>query len=271
MTLWRTIAGDSEAEAQRLGPLHAPEVLLRDDVPWHRLQAAVLDQEDLLAHVLQEADVVRCDHHSVWVMAQLLGEPSPSLEVQVVRGFVQEQELRLEPQSLGQLDLHAPTCREVLHRRVQRRCVSSPAANVCRAAETQSEQHAADLVRRPPPAAQLHPDLLQPAARLARAIRGGAGAKARRCQALLQAELLPDELLPTPLGAQHLVEDAAGEGGRERLAAEDVRAPGGWARDATIGNQPQQRALPTAARTREAVASASPGRRKLARGSVALH
>mmetsp|Transcript_114888 Transcript_114888/g.371294 ORF Transcript_114888/g.371294 Transcript_114888/m.371294 type:complete len:261 (+) Transcript_114888:601-1383(+) len=97
------VARGGEAEVQGLRALHAREVLLRDDVPGHRFDLAVLDPEDLPAHGVQEDDVVGHDDRRVRVLIDLLLEPLLGGEVQVVRRLVEEEEVHGSQGQRGQL------------------------------------------------------------------------------------------------------------------------------------------------------------------------
>mmetsp|Transcript_92853 Transcript_92853/g.286655 ORF Transcript_92853/g.286655 Transcript_92853/m.286655 type:complete len:322 (+) Transcript_92853:868-1833(+) len=107
--------GDLEAETQGAPPLHPDEVFLRHRVARQCLQLAVLDPENLATGGVQEFNVVGHDYGGVRVLCQPLLEPPERLEVQVVGRLVKQQQLRLQPECLCQLNLHAPSAGELAH------------------------------------------------------------------------------------------------------------------------------------------------------------
>ncbi len=67
---------------------------------------------------VEEVAVVRHENHGVGIRAQVLLEPVARIEIQVVRRFVEEQEIRAAEQQLGQGDPHLPAAGERLGRTI---------------------------------------------------------------------------------------------------------------------------------------------------------
>ena len=68
---------------------------------------------------VHEGAVVAHEQHGTVVAREELLEPLDALEVQVVRGLVEQQQVRVAKQQLGQGDAHLPATGEVLGRLVE--------------------------------------------------------------------------------------------------------------------------------------------------------
>ena len=78
-------------------------------VPPH---AAVPEFEDSGDHLVQELAIVGDDHDSARVIAEIALEPDQRLEVEVVRRFVQHQEVGLLNEQTGEVGAHHPAAGE---------------------------------------------------------------------------------------------------------------------------------------------------------------
>mmetsp|Transcript_65339 Transcript_65339/g.202544 ORF Transcript_65339/g.202544 Transcript_65339/m.202544 type:complete len:316 (-) Transcript_65339:175-1122(-) len=254
------VARGGEAEVQGLRALHAREVLLRDDVPGHRFDLAVLDPEDLPAHGVQEDDVVGHDDRRVRVLIDLLLEPLLGGEVQVVRRLVQQQKLGLQPQGLGQFDLHAPTSRQLLHGPVDLRSTTRALLSRGprpRPAEAQGEQDATDLVCGALPSLQLALQLRDLPVGL-QGLRRALRVVPEALEGLLQRSLPRQQLGPPGVRAEYLLHCAVLRRHGGQVLAHQQHLPRGRRGDAAFRDQAQQGALPATVRPDDAVARAAP-------------
>ena len=71
-------------------------------------------------HAVQEVAVVRDDDHRAVVGGEEVLEPGERLEVEVVGGLVEQQEIRTQQEEPGQRRPHAPAARELAERPVDR-------------------------------------------------------------------------------------------------------------------------------------------------------
>mmetsp|Transcript_116512 Transcript_116512/g.290946 ORF Transcript_116512/g.290946 Transcript_116512/m.290946 type:complete len:559 (-) Transcript_116512:445-2121(-) len=80
--------------------------------------SALVDLYDLLADAVQEVTVVRNDNHGHLLRLQESLHELNSLQVDVVRGLIQEDEVRPAQDDLAQRHPHLPSARELAERRV---------------------------------------------------------------------------------------------------------------------------------------------------------
>ena len=52
---------------------------------------------------------MRNHHEGVWIIPEIVFQPVPGFEIKMVRGFVQQQEVRLLQQEFGECDPHLPS------------------------------------------------------------------------------------------------------------------------------------------------------------------
>mmetsp|Transcript_105600 Transcript_105600/g.275742 ORF Transcript_105600/g.275742 Transcript_105600/m.275742 type:complete len:339 (-) Transcript_105600:18-1034(-) len=84
-------------------------------VPSPGHQRALLGKlHDVSAHAVHEVLRMGREQQSVWIGFQVLLQPDARSQVQVVGGLIQQQQGRLDEQSLGQRHAHAPTAGHVL-------------------------------------------------------------------------------------------------------------------------------------------------------------
>src|SRR5205814_6509396 len=74
-----------------------------------KMHAAVPDLGGLIYGDIQEVPVVRDKHQREWIVDQVLFQPVARFQIQVVGGFVQQQQVGLVEQEFGQRDTHLPT------------------------------------------------------------------------------------------------------------------------------------------------------------------
>ena len=82
-------------------------------------QAALLDVQRDARHRVQEFPVVADDHQRAGVARQPAFQPDQGVEVQVVGGLVQQQQVARRHQRARQLQAHAPAAGEAVHRPLQ--------------------------------------------------------------------------------------------------------------------------------------------------------
>ena len=76
---------------------------------------APLGLDDLIADPIEEGPVMADDHQGTGLADQVVLEPLDRLDVQVVRRFVQQQQVRLLEEHLAQGNPHLPAARVVRH------------------------------------------------------------------------------------------------------------------------------------------------------------
>ena len=89
-------------------------------------QRAQVDLDDASRDRVEEVAVVRDQDDRSRVLDEVLLEPVARVEVEVVRGLVQQQQLGPAQQQLGQRDAHLPAARERLGRARRGRCSVNP-------------------------------------------------------------------------------------------------------------------------------------------------
>src|SRR5208282_3835354 len=94
----------------------------------------VPDLSDFVDSNVEKIAVVRNQHERVGVMGQILFQPIPGFEIEVVGGLVEQQQVRLLQQQLGQCNAHLPASGEFFG-----------AAMPILLAETEAHEHASDL------------------------------------------------------------------------------------------------------------------------------
>ena len=75
--------------------------------------AAVLERGDVVDAGVHEGAVVADDEHGAVVVGDKAAQPLDALEVQVVGGLVQQQQVGVAQEELGQRDTHLPAAREL--------------------------------------------------------------------------------------------------------------------------------------------------------------
>ena len=85
------------------------------------LKPAILDDQAGVGHAVQEVAVVRDDELDGRMAQQLAFQPQYGVQVQVVGGFVQQQQVAGGHQHAGQVQAHLPAAREFVHRACQLR------------------------------------------------------------------------------------------------------------------------------------------------------
>ena len=75
--------------------------------------AAVLERGDVVDAGVHEGTVVADDEHGAVVVGDKAAQPLDALEVKVVGGLVQEQQVGVAQEELGQCDTHLPAAREL--------------------------------------------------------------------------------------------------------------------------------------------------------------
>ena len=85
------------------------------------LKPAVLDDQAGVGHAVQEVAVVRDDELDGRMAQQLAFQPQYGVQVQVVGGLVQQQQVAGSHQHAGQVQAHLPAAREFVHRACQLR------------------------------------------------------------------------------------------------------------------------------------------------------
>jgi hypothetical protein len=78
-------------------------------------QVAAIQLGDTVGDVLQEAPVVGDEHQRAAETAQLFFQPGDGENIEVVGGLVQQQDVRVAHQRLGQGDTPAPAARQLAH------------------------------------------------------------------------------------------------------------------------------------------------------------
>ena len=86
-------------------------------VPGVERHLAEVDVGDVGADLVQEVPVVGDDHHGVREVEQELLQPEDRIDVQVVRGLVQEEDVRIAEERLGHEDADLFAVGQVLHER----------------------------------------------------------------------------------------------------------------------------------------------------------
>ncbi|DBA00724.1 TPA: hypothetical protein N0F65_001195, partial [Lagenidium giganteum] len=77
------------------------------------LELAVLVVDDVRAHVVEEAGVVgHHDRRHVWQTVQVVLQPGDVVDIQVVRRFIEQQDISLHQHGTSQFELHLPTTRK---------------------------------------------------------------------------------------------------------------------------------------------------------------
>ena len=97
-------------------------------------ERAQVDVGDAIHHGVEEEPVVRHENHRVRVVVQVLLEPVPRVEIEVVGRLVEEEQVGLRQQQLREGDAHLPAARECRRRLV-----------VVGRAEPEPLQHRVDL------------------------------------------------------------------------------------------------------------------------------
>ncbi len=97
-------------------------------------ERAQVDVGDAVHDGVQEEAVVRDQDHRVRVVVQVLLEPVAGVEIEVIGRFVEQEQVGLRQQQLGQRDAHLPAARERRRRLV-----------VVGGAEPEAPQHRVDL------------------------------------------------------------------------------------------------------------------------------
>ena len=78
------------------------------------MDGAVPDLQDPLHGRIQKIPVVRNQHQRVRICLQIIFEPVPRFQIQMVRRLIQQQQARLLQQELGKRDAHLPSAAEIL-------------------------------------------------------------------------------------------------------------------------------------------------------------
>ena len=78
------------------------------------MHAAIPDLDDFVDCDVQEIAVMRNQHNRVRVIGQVLLQPIAGFQIQVIGGFIQQQQVRLFEQQLGQSDAHLPAAGKLL-------------------------------------------------------------------------------------------------------------------------------------------------------------
>ena len=133
---WRAVGRKSAYKALQLGNLlrgllvlvlnqllHqlaglVPEVVVADV----HLYLAVVYVDDVRAHVVQEVPVVAHDEHGALVVHEEVLQPDDALQIQVVGRLVEEDDVRLAEQRLGEQHLDLEPAVEVGHEGVVELC-----------------------------------------------------------------------------------------------------------------------------------------------------
>ena len=92
--------------------------LVVHNLPTGNLQRAIGD-------IVDEGAIVTDQHHSLCRLCQPLLQPLYRLNIQMVGGLVEQQDVRFLQQDLGQLDTHAPASRELAGGTLQVRTLKS--------------------------------------------------------------------------------------------------------------------------------------------------
>ena len=77
---------------------------------------AVFEIDDAVDDAVEELAVMRDEDQRARIVAQPVFQPQDGIEVQVVGGLVQQQQVRAAHQCLGHIEAHAPATRELAHR-----------------------------------------------------------------------------------------------------------------------------------------------------------
>ncbi|MNE75652.1 hypothetical protein D3C76_1451500 [compost metagenome] len=75
--------------------------------------------QDLVDDWVEEITVMRNQHQGARIAFQPAFQPDHRIQIQVVGGFVQQQQIGTANQSLCQVKAHAPSAREGAHRALQ--------------------------------------------------------------------------------------------------------------------------------------------------------
>ena len=81
-----------------------------------RVGAPIPDFQDLVHRHVQKIAVVRHQDKSVGITFKVLFQPVARLEIEVVGGLIEQQQIGLDQQELGQRDAHLPAARKLLRR-----------------------------------------------------------------------------------------------------------------------------------------------------------
>ncbi len=81
-----------------------------------RDELAVVDVHDAVDHAVEEIAVVRDEEQRAGIPAEPVFEPQHGIEVEVVRGLVEQQEIRARLQRLREVQAHAPAAGEARNR-----------------------------------------------------------------------------------------------------------------------------------------------------------
>ena len=79
-----------------------------------KIGAAVPDFEDLVHRDVQKIAVVRDQDEGVGIIFQILLQPVARFEIEVVGGLIEQQQIGLDQQELGQPDAHLPAAGKLL-------------------------------------------------------------------------------------------------------------------------------------------------------------
>ena len=104
-----------------LGSALGADVLAGGVAAGVALKPAVLDDQAGVGHAVKEVAIVRDDELDGRMAQQLALQPQHGVQVQVVGGFVQQQQVAGGHQHAGQVQAHLPAAREFVHRACQLR------------------------------------------------------------------------------------------------------------------------------------------------------
>jgi hypothetical protein len=82
-------------------------------------EALVPDFSDLVYGHVEKITVVRNQHESVGIVAQIFFQPVAGFEVEMIGGFVQQEQVWFLQQQLGQGEAHLPAAGKFFGRRSQ--------------------------------------------------------------------------------------------------------------------------------------------------------
>ena len=126
------LAEKREMNSCSSGLLHLPDHQLAGLVPeivvsGVELNFAIVDVRDLGTDLIQEIAVVGDHDDGVREIDQELLQPGDGVQIQVVRGLVEQQDVGISEQGLGQQHLDLLSAQQILHQRIMKLCLDAEA------------------------------------------------------------------------------------------------------------------------------------------------
>jgi hypothetical protein len=103
-----------------LAQLLGAQTLERAVVAGVHLRLAVVEVHGVGDHAIEEFAIVRNDQQGALIAAQPFFQPQHGIEIEMVGGLVEQQQLGRRHQRARQVEPHAPAAGELLHRALMR-------------------------------------------------------------------------------------------------------------------------------------------------------